>query len=107
VSSALVYCNKCQGPLHCETCAPSRRLQDAEAKCVELHGAHGSLKEQLKKVRAELVRAHNSEALVVNQRAMLVTALRNIMSVASSDEMYEIAHDVLDALAHEQKEAQG
>ena len=106
MSSPVAFCHKCSGPLNCDTCDPTQRLLQAEAKNVELHGAHGHLKEQLKKVRAELVRAQNSEALAINQRAMLVTALRNIMSVASSDEMYEIAHDVLDALAHEQKEAQ-
>lgn len=107
VNSPVAFCNKCSGPLHCEACHPSQRLQQAEAKCVELHGAHGRLQERLKALHekndanaAALNAATDSLTRAVNQRDAALRALRNIVS-SRSGEFREIARDTLDMIEQE------
>lgn len=123
----LAACHKCGMALRCEGCSQmARDLGAARARIEELNRyiknleherdlavahdrqpyptatAYEAVCEANARKDKELIAAHNSLALAVNQRASLVVALRNILK-SKSGSWRKIARDTLDALDNEMK----
>lgn len=123
----LAACHKCGMALRCEGCSSmARELGAAKARIEELSGhirhiererdlaiahdrqpyptaaAYEAVCTANERKDKELIAAHNSLALAVNQRASLVHALRRILS-SKGGAWRNLAREALEALENEMK----